>query len=171
MKLPKRNNISNNKNFILDKKYDQLNKRKPVGFWYSCYNGWYDWMVNNDFDGFYKYIHKININVNILTNIHNKDANKLLFIKKIFDFDIFNKLYGYKDTDGERQIKWKKVSKDFGGIEICPFLLQKINIWWYNSWDVASGCIWNIKPIIKNTEIIYEKKNGKYIKYTKIKKL
>ena len=32
MKLPKRNKISNNKDFILYKKYIQSNKIKPIGF-------------------------------------------------------------------------------------------------------------------------------------------
>ena len=30
-------------------------------------------------------------------------------------------------------------------------------------WDVASGCIWN-SNIIKNTELIYQKKKDKYVK-------
>ena len=34
---------------------------------------------------------------------------------------------------------------------------------WFSLWDVASGCIWNIESIIKNTELIYEKKGKKYI--------
>ena len=61
-------------------------------------------------------------------------------------------------------INWVKVSKDYGGIETCPFLWKRKGYLWYGSWDVASGCIWNTKAIIKNSELIYEKKKGKYIK-------
>jgi hypothetical protein len=106
-------------------------------------------------DLLYKYIHKLNIDRNVLTDIRNKDKNKLLE-----DFDLFNKKYG-KDSS----INWKKVSEDYGGIEICPFLKKRRekNVWYW-AWDVASGCIWNTKSIIKNTELIYEKKKHKYIK-------
>lgn len=50
------------------------------------------------------------------------------------------------------------------GIEICPYLTQRKNFLWYNTFNVASGCIWNTKEIIKNSELIYEKKKGKYVK-------
>ena len=179
MKLPKRNKIDSTKNlelvYIDGVKYKKKTY-KPSGFWYSCYNNWYDWIIKEKiFNFLHKYIYKINLNRNILTDIKNKDKNKLLEIKNIKDFDTFDKKYGY-NTIYEKRIEfrfihWDKVAKDYGGIEICPLIKKRYakgdginNSSWYDGWDVASGCIWNIKSIIKNVKLIYEKKGKKYFK-------
>ena len=63
-------------------------------------------------------------------------------------------------------INWKEVAKDYGGIEISPHLpkvIGDIDYLWYWTFDVASGCIWNIESIIKDTEMVYEKKKGVYV--------
>ena len=163
MKLPKRNKIDKHKkiNFNLENTYNQkVNGFKPCGFWYSCYNDWYDWTQREELFQ-YKYIHQININSKVLTNIDNKDTDKLLVIHNLKDFDIFNKRYAYLDTNQNdtelfgNNIKWEnylvdwdKVSQDYGGIEICPYLKKRKHYLWYHSFDVASGCIWNIKSIL-----------------------
>lgn len=165
MILPKRNKIDKNKKInFLHLKYNNIIHLKPSGFWYSCHNDWYNWIIKIKILHFlHKYIHKINLCKNIMTNIHNKDKNKLLVIKTMKDFDIFNKRYRIEENTYSL-INWKIVAKDYGGIEICPFISKRKNYIWYSSWDVASGCIWNIKSIIKNTELIYEKKKNKYVK-------
>tara|TARA_Y100000780_G_C13484995_1_gene340001 strand:+ start:67 stop:618 length:552 start_codon:yes stop_codon:yes gene_type:complete len=183
MKLPRRNKIDKNKKIKFTKKYKQSsNQFKPRGFWYSCHDSWYNWIIEEGMKKIlYKYIHKVNINNNVMTSIGKKDKNKLLIIKSIKDFDIFNKKYGteYKKkmifNDGDNssnsinfyKIDWIKVSKDYGGIEICPFLQKRKGYIWYCGWDVASGYIWNTEAIIKNTELIYEKKNKEYIRKDK----
>ena len=43
----------------------------------------------------HKYIHKININKNVLTDIRYKNKEKILVINNIKDFDLFNKKYRY----------------------------------------------------------------------------
>ena len=198
MRLPKRNKIDKKKKIDFDFEwvYEQHESSvKPSGFWYSCYNSWYNWTEMNDGFGHHKYIHKININSKILTDIENKNKDKLLVINNLKDFYIFNKRYGhkaviqyppggspkrrfgdpdnttpdihpraYKDKTKYVFINWDKVSKDYGGIEICPYLPQRKHYLWYSSFDAASGCIWNTKSIIKNSELIYEKKKGKYVK-------
>lgn len=172
MKLPKRNKIDKNKSINFTKKYVNTSQQvKPNGFWYSCYDDWYKWVVKEDITDFlHKYIHKIIINKNVTTNIMNKDKNKLLVIKNIKDFDLFNKIYGTKKVPriihgmNHQTINWKKVANDYGGIEICPFIRKRQHYVWYGSWDVASGCIWNTKPIIQTTKLIYKKINKKYVK-------
>ena len=174
MRLPKRNKIDKNKKikFNFGAVYKQSKKsHKPRGFWYSCYNDWYNWTQETELYKYqYKYIHKININNRVLTNIRNKNQNKnqnkILVINNVKDFDIFNKRYAhlYKDENNNYLVNWDKVAKDYGGIEICPYLSERRHYLWYDTFDVGSGCIWNIKAIIKNSELIYEKKNGKYIK-------
>ena len=168
MIFPKRNKIDKNKkiNFNFEKKYEQSKPSvKPSGFWYSCYSSWYNWVNIEMPHLLYKYIHKININKNVLTNIRYKNKEKILVINNIKDFDLFNKKYGYIDKNNLYElIQWAKVEKDYGGIEICPYLTERSNYLWYSSFDVASGCIWNIKSIIKNSELVYEKIKNKYVK-------
>ena len=170
MKLPKRNKIDKNKkiNFNFKKVYKQSNSDfKPNGFWYSYYNDWYNFIQKEAQQFQYKYIHKININSKVLTDIKNKNKDKILVINNLKDFDIFNKRYGHIHHGENKKfdvVNWKKVSKDYGGIEIGPYLIKRRHLSWYYSFDVASGCIWNIKAIIKNAELIYIKKKGKYVK-------
>ena len=208
MRLPKRNKMDRKKKIDFDFEYvyeQEKSAPKPVGFWYSCYNSWYNWTEMNDGMFQEKYIHKININSKVLTDIKNKNKDKLLVINNLKDFDIFNKRYGHEvvfnkgyghevvipwrgsspclnlfgvpvPTSSPVKIKskdkkwkdyfinWDQVSKDYGGIEICPYLKERDHYNWYSGFDVASGCIWNTKAIIKNSELIYEEKKGKYVK-------
>ncbi len=176
MRLPKRNKIDRNKKikFNFEKKYKQREDGiKPNGFWYSCYNDWYN---STQLEGMfqYKYIHKIEIKNNVLINIKKKDKDKILVINNEKDFNIFNKKYGYKSSynkkfweekgGGNYLIKWENVANDYGGIEICPYLKKKRYYLWYSTFDVASGCIWNIKSIIKGSKLIYQYKKGEYVK-------
>lgn len=81
------------------------------------------------FDFLHKYIHKINLNRNMFTDIKNKDKNKLLVINNIKDFDTFDKKYRDLYIDEKRNIwrsiNWHNVTKDYGGIKICPFLKKR----------------------------------------------
>ena len=168
MKLPKRNIITDRIKFNLNKTYKQGSDLKPTGLWYSCYSSWYKYLIDNDWKGrLADYIYKLNIKNKTLTDINNKDINKLLVINNEKDFEQFEKKYLKPSAPvrrlGKRWINWRKVANDFGGIEICPYFSEKREIAWYYPWDVASGCIWNLN-IVKNTELIYQKKNNKYVK-------
>ena len=82
------------------------------------------------------YIHKIDLNENIFTNLRNPDSNKILQIKTLDDVALFTRKY--KTTKGKRKkmnmdpnskiyfnytaIDWKKVAKDYGGIEFNPYI-------------------------------------------------
>lgn len=161
MELPKRNFISNNKSIDLSLKFKQKSDFKPNGLWYSCHSSWYNWVKENMEDRLAKYIHKLNLNYGTLTNIDNKNPNKILVINNLTDFNKFELEY----LKPNKFINWDKVSKNYGGIEICPYFISKRTTRWYYPWDVASGCIWN-SSIIKNTELIYQKVNNKYVKIT-----
>ena len=59
MKFPKRNKIDKNKKIIFnfEYKYKQpYQGLKPNGFWYSCYDSWYEWCLQNMPSGLHKYI-------------------------------------------------------------------------------------------------------------------
>ena len=192
MRLPKRNIITNKKNINKLIKYKQYNNRfKPNGLWYSCYNEWYKYIAYEDMKNKQnKYIHRIDIFRNKLTNLNNPDPNKILVINSEIDIKKFTNKYKLKN--GKQTIKkkphmpklimdstsinWIKVAKDFGGIEFCPYINPFNNINfnsnknifiynWYKSIDIASGCIWNLQNILNKTQIIYVKNKTSYIKY------
>ena len=119
----------------------------------------FDLIKENMEDRLAKYIHKLNLNYGTLTTINNKNPNKILVVDNLTDFNKFELEY----LKPNKFINWHKVSKNYGGIEICPYFISKRTTRWYYPWDVASGCIWN-SSIIKNTEVIYQKKNNKYVK-------
>ena len=76
----------------------------------------------------------------------------MLMIHTLEDLYSFTKKYG--GSDG--LINWQVVANEYGGIEISPYMWPARNdrrTWWYYSWDVASGCIWN-KEVITNIEKI-----------------
>ena len=165
MRLPKRNHICNQKNININfkKKYKNKIGFKPEGLWYSCYNSWLNWILENDMDWKHgNYIHKINLKSKILTDINHKNSNKLLVIKNIKDLDKLNTEYGIK---GKHQyLDWQKISQDYAGIEICPYLKEiRFTYNWYYTFDVASGCIWNLSALVKDTKLIYQKHGEKYI--------
>ena len=121
-------------------------------------------------------IFKLSIHKNSLTtDVKNPDPNKILRIKTNDDVKLFTKLYRMKPykklslLDSKENvyfdyntIDWQKVAKKFGGIEFNPYIHQvidpiingkiKIIMIWYTTVDVPSGCIWNLKNIVKNIE-------------------
>lgn len=174
MKFPKRNKICDNKSFNLKHNYTQTTSFKPNGLWYAYYSGWYNYIMINEMpERLYKYIHKIEINKNVLTDINHTDKNKLLLIKNTKDFDKFHKKYradgsemlGLTSTKFNNDlIDWQKVANDFGGIEFYPYLKNRKNYIWYNTWDIASGCIWNVSKVINRTVPVYKKVKNVYQK-------
>jgi len=182
IKLPKRNIISNQEIIdITNIRYKQYkHSLKPNGLWYSLYSSWYNHITFQDMDYKIKdYIHKIELNENIFTNLQNPDSNKILQIKTLCDIALFTRKY--KTTKGKRKkmnmdpnskiyfnysiIDWKKVAKDYGGIEFNPYIKysnfffnkKHLEIYiWYNAIDISSGCIWNTKSIVKIIKLIYK---------------
>ena len=62
-------------------------------------------------------------------------------------------------------IDWKKVAKDYGGIEFYPYIKysslffnkKPLEIYiWYHAVDISSGCIWNTKSIIQTIKLLYK---------------
>jgi hypothetical protein len=117
-----------------------------------------------------------------ITDIKNPNPNKILRIKTNDDVKLFTKLYRMKPYKklhfpeliindwkerkniyfDDNNIDWQKVAKKFGGIEFNPYIHQVIEpikdgkkqilIMWYNTIDVPSGCIWNLRTIVENTQ-------------------
>ena len=54
-------------------------------------------------------------------------------------------LYAMKSRiTGSGVINWPKVAEKYQGVVIAPYCWEaRIELDWYYSWDVASGCIWD----------------------------
>jgi hypothetical protein len=170
MRFSKRNTFTKKKNIDLKIKYNQKISLKPVGLWYSYYGAWYNWALDEMPKMLYKYNHKLIIKKEYLITIREKDSNKILLLDNKKDISIFTKKYGIYKNGECFYINWCLVSEDYGGIEFNPYLLDsckksiELDFLWYNTIDVSSGCIWNLHPIISNTELVYKKDKNEYIR-------
>jgi hypothetical protein len=134
---------------------------KPRGLWYACGDAWIDWLrLNSRWDLAYaNYLYEIQINESVL-----KITSKSDFIKFSKIYDIKRELY----TD---VTNWRKVQQDgYTGIEVCPYDKQWRWDWdkeeekiiggmWFNTWDAASGCIWDTSGV-QNIILVKERFEG-----------
>lgn len=111
---------------------------KPKGFWYDCDGEWKDWVGSN----MPRWIGDFEYDVEI-------DHSHMLVISNLEQMKEFNDRYGIYPEESEDfyedgLIDWRRVAGDYWGIEICPYIIRgKSYFRWYQSWDVASGCVWD----------------------------
>lgn len=110
---------------------------KPSGLWYALGEEWINWCKSEMPEWMGEYIYKLDI-----------DMSKVLHIKNSSQLKIFTNEYknekSYHEYGSDCKINWKKVSENYNGIEISPYLYDmRMKYMWYYGWDVASGCIWN----------------------------
>jgi len=137
--------------FDHNREYSQRNQPwyKPRGLWVSIPGptDWPEWCRSEEF------------RVEHLETKHyvilNEDANILTLntVEKIRDFhnQYVSGLYGVLD-----HINWKAVSETYDGIIIAPYqwsIRMDFDLFWYYTWDVASGCIWNANAIKEVIEV------------------
>jgi hypothetical protein len=129
----------------LNRTYEQSdNWSKPNGLWYQIGNKWNRLCnINNknaEFKNYKKHdvfqIKKYNIVLDIdFTDILIIDTNE-----KLNEFD--EKFRG----DTIYSVKWSEVAKAYKGIEF-PKLKHLLGYKWMDSWDIDSGCIWDLTAI------------------------
>ena len=126
----------------------QIIDLKPNGLWYSCGIEWYVYFRNE----IAPQETKLTKSVNKLTI----DYSNIKIIQNLEELVIKQKKYRIRHKMDKYYtfIDWKKVQKEYSGIQICPNLRNLIPpskkcLSWYRSWDVASGCIWNPDAILK----------------------
>jgi hypothetical protein len=153
------------KNLII-KKYEQRNgSHKPRGLWFSKGQRWIDFLLDYDYideEGkqkiqkgklFYvENVIKFEINNKKFYYINN-EKQLIEFIEKYKDKDIpsdvpkeFIPLY-LRDKKNEfvDSFKWEELSNDYDGIYIKDVSDREYSL--INSWDVPSGCLWNLQGI------------------------
>jgi hypothetical protein len=108
-------------------------RTKPKGLWYGIGTSWINWVRSEMPEWEVENIFSIDINESGIKIIRGYD--------ELLEFD---NEYGVNESF-YRAIDWGRVSMDYDGIEIAPYinkarLDRKVS--WYYGWDVASGCIW-----------------------------
>jgi hypothetical protein len=130
-------------------------RSKPDGLWYACGNEWLDWLKYEMPHWIGKYIYAIELN-----------EDKILKITNVQEFEEFERAYRASEKDDPSRmhgfgggggdisyIDWPKVAKEYGGVEICPYMSSKREVDWYYPWDVASGCIWS-SGVVKSLKLV-----------------
>lgn len=116
-------------------------KFKPVGLWYAMGSEWVDWVSHEvpDWKGSYLYSLEINPEKMLILDTPQK---VMAFHKKYARNDSY---FGHNFTVDWSQLK----DEGYDGVQIANKENGKY-IWdlrmelnWYYTWDVGSGCIWN----------------------------
>ena len=137
--------IGNSNDIIL-----QSMQMKPIGFWYSIKDGWIGFNFDKDDEENIIYetdlnMYELVISPNSFTDLNNPDQNKILLLNN-HEFGNFEMKYTKTNYYNEiSKIDWLKVSKDYSGIEL-PQLNGRYRMqhMWSSTWDIPSGCIWNV---------------------------
>ncbi len=114
---------------------------KPRGLWYSCQgcvDNWLQWCIDEDFRT-YTYAAELGL-----------DMSRILKIRTPAALRAFSAEYAYGSSMRMR-VAWAAVASRWGGIEIAPHLRdcrhQDLH-YWYTTWDVASGCVWDPNVVV-----------------------
>lgn len=129
--------------------YLQRAANKPTGFWYGIDNAWIDWCESNMPEWVTPHRYKLDI-----------DMSKVLVVDTIEKMHDINKHVVNTDEYFHKfnyDIDWTYFDKKgYKGIEIPRYmheLRMNHDFFWYYSWDVASGCIWDTSIIKSITKI------------------
>lgn len=120
--------------------------RKPEGLWYAFGREWLDYDGEIANDEHLCPLFELELNI-----------DKMLLIKSGADIEKFSRQYAENNKDTVRlysySINWRKVVKDYSGIEINPYVSPEecraeLITCWYWGWDVAGGCVWDLNSIV-----------------------
>ena len=106
---------------------------KPKGMWFSFGTEWIDFIGSKK--TMEDYVYDININ-----------DSKILTLGKENESQFLSK-YGVKGDDGKMDVNWSKVASEWSGFEIIINPRELNNLWLWSTWDINSGCVWNIDGI------------------------
>ena len=122
-------------------KQQQISAMKPLGFWYGFGKNWLLWCKENLPSSLGRYVYRVNI----------RNESKLLKIKNVKELIEFDNVYRNENQEEKISdtINWYAVSKNYNGIEINPILNSSkyVDYLWCSSWDIASGCLWNVDNV------------------------
>ena len=105
---------------------------RPQGLWYACDKEWKQHIQMYWKSKMSEYKHKYLLEVNL---------NRMCVLRTEQEVKYFHRVY--RQENDPNMIDWSAVAEDYDGIEICPHQNElKYQLDWYETWDVAGGCIW-----------------------------
>ena len=118
---------------------------KPIGLWACKSNEWLEWCLAEKFR-----LDKLKYKA-----ILDIDMSNVLIIDNVHDLEHFQSEYAYSQSDAKILIApdWSKCAKEYAGIWVDNYYFLKSNKLhepeydWLNTWDVPSGCIWDMSAI------------------------
>lgn len=120
---------------------------KPIGLWYGFGTSWIDFVRSEMPQRETDHVYKIEIDTSNVLVI--KDDNSFLEFSDKYKDPEFEKKWSYGRNSN---IDWPRVAKEYKGIEF-PVYFSKYRMAdkhdWYYTWDVASGCIWDLSAVKK----------------------
>lgn len=106
---------------------------KPDGFWFGVGSEWIDWTESDMPKWKGDNLYSVEV-----------DEAQCLVIEDELGFREFARTYGTRDG----MIDWELVAKDHKGIIFKEYFPQyRMKYRWYYSWDVASGCVWDVSAM------------------------
>jgi len=122
---------------------DAFDAWKPDGVWYSPGEEWLDWCARAKPDWLTEHVYELVFN-----------DERLLRVRSHSDLVHFHNTYATTPLVAGselRVIDWPAVAREYDGIEIAPYqrtARHDIDMFWYYTWDVASGVLWNRSAIV-----------------------
>lgn len=131
--------------FDRSRTYEQRVHFKPRGFWVSVKGeyDWPEWAESEDFGWPESFKHRYEVTVSETANI--LTLGTVAAIREFHEKYFLPAEFRYGN-----HIDWTRVAEDYDGIIIAPYqwtIRTDEEMFWYYSWDVASGCIWNLDVI------------------------
>ena len=146
----KRTINTNLKEIELTRTYCQGQELKPKGLWYAINNEWIEWCKNNADCWIKSGIIELEVDLSKMMIVETTEQLNGLFTK-----------FNYELCEGIRYIDWHKMAQNYSGLEIRNYHGLKwantiIDSGWFSSWDVSSGCIWDLSIIKSFSHYIYD---------------
>lgn len=119
---------------------------KPKGLWFSFGTEWIDFVGQSLFTR--------EEASDMLQNAYVIKTNdsKILTIG-MENESLFLETYGVENDSDIMDVDWKKVASDWSGVEILINPRELNERWLWSTWDIPSGCIWDISGIKSITKI------------------
>lgn len=119
--------------------------KKPKGIWYTFGDTWLNWVTS-----------EMPSILNRLTVLYDVDISEcnILKLTNIEELVAFTERFSISldfNPYGTEKIAWWEVSLFYDGIEVSNWKLGdglEEGVLWIDSWDFASGCVWNVDKII-----------------------
>jgi hypothetical protein len=112
----------------------QVSDHKPIGMWFCPGNEWIEWCEGDMPSGIEKDKQLVRFFI---------DMARVLQITTEEELRAFSDKYLDRSVPGGGKINWTAVAEQWAGIEVSPYIWKcRMDLMWYYSWDISSGCIW-----------------------------